>query len=256
MLMKILFAMGGVILTSSLGPISAQTSIPATTPAPPLPPPPALSAAPTVPKPVIFHPPGGFSGGFLPNRIGGGSRGDKADGLFVQALVPDGIALTSQAQPSLYFRQTQPAKEPCEVTIIESKSHAPVFMRMAPPTSAGIHPIRLAKLNVQLKPDIVYRWNVAIIIDPQNRSQDVMADGYIERRDAPADLVRQLSQTPDQDKPALYAENGFWYDALQSLSDQIDRDPKNVPLRHERDHLLQQVDLGRAKTDAGPSKSP
>jgi hypothetical protein len=90
---------------------------------------------------------------------------------------------------------------------------------------------------------------VAVIVDPENRSQDIIANGVIERIDLSSDLAGKLAQASDADKPALYADNGIWYDSLQAISDQIDLDPKNAALRKERSDLLNQIGLDGAKMD-------
>jgi len=206
---------------------------------------------------MIFHPPGGVSGGILPIRVGGGSRGGSNDGLSVQVLVPDQVALTTQSQPSLYWYQNKSAKTQCEVTLTEPKNPKPLLMlKSGAATPAGIHAIRLSKFNVTLKPDVTYKWSVAVVVDPDNRSQDIVANGVIKRIDPTPDLSGKLGAASDADKASLYAENGIWYDALQSISDQIDKSPKDTALRHERADLLKQVGMDGAAMDSGLSGSP
>jgi hypothetical protein len=206
---------------------------------------------------MIFHPPGGVSGGILPIRVGGGSRGGAADDLSVETLVPDQIALTTQGQPSLYWYQSKAAKTQCEVTLTEPKNPQPLLLlKSSAPTPAGIHAIRLTKFKVELKPNVIYRWSVAVIVDPENRSQDIVANGIIKRIDLSPELASKLGQVSDTDKPALYAENGIWYDALQSISDQIDRAPQDATLLQERADLLKQVGMDGVKMETKLSKSP
>ena len=208
-------------------------------------------------RPLLFHPPTGVSGGVLPIRVGGGSRGGAADDLSVEVLVPDQMALTTQAQPSLYWYQSKAAKTQCEITLTEPKNPKPLLMLKTPTqTPAGIHAIRLSKFKIELKPNVVYRWSIAVIEDPANRSQDIVANGVIKRIDPSPELAGGLAKAADADKPALYAENGIWYDALQSISDQIDHDPQNASLREERASLLKQVGMDGAKMDTTLSKSP
>jgi hypothetical protein len=243
--MKQIFVFGSLVVAAFTIPLSAQT-----------PPPPAPSA-PVAIKPMVFHPPGGVSGGILPVRVGGGSRGGAADDLSVEVLVPDQVALTTQAQPSLYWYQSKAAKTLCEVTVTEPKNPQPLLLlKSSTPTPAGIHAIRLTKFHVKLKPDVVYRWSIAIVVDPQNRSQDIVANGVIKRIDPSPDLAGKLAQASDSDKPALYAENGIWYDALQSISDQIDRAPQDTSLRQQRADLLKQVGMDGAKMNDTPPPAP
>jgi hypothetical protein len=110
-----------------------------------------------------------------------------------------------------------------------------------------VHSFRVA---ADLKPSVVYRWSVAAVIDPLNRSQDVVAYGIVKRVEPSARLVAQLAQARDQDKPAIYAANGIWYDAVESLSTQIQHSPNDEALKQERAGLLKQVALADVKFDS------
>jgi Flp pilus assembly protein TadD len=46
--------------------------------------------------------------------------------------------------------------------------------------------------------------------------------------------------------PALYAESGIWYDAIDDLSRLISAEPDNRRLREQRAALLEQVGLREA----------
>jgi hypothetical protein len=170
-------------------------------------------------------------------------------------LVPDQLALTTQAQPSLYWYQSKQAKTKFEVTVTEPKNPQPLLvLKSNAPTPAGIHAIRLSKFKVELKPNVVYRWSVAVVTDPQNRSQDIIANGVIKRIEPAPDLAGKLTAASDADKAALYAENGIWYDALQSVSDQIDRNPQDASLRDERASLLKQIGMDGVEMDSTIAK--
>ncbi|HEV3271665.1 MAG TPA: DUF928 domain-containing protein [Candidatus Methylacidiphilales bacterium] len=250
--MKLLLLVSGLVLAMSATSSFAQTN------APPSPAPPASGApVPAPPRLLIFHAPAGDSGGILPIRVGGGSRGGAADDLSIEVLVPDHVALTTQAQPSLYWYQSKEAKTQCEVSVTEPKNPKPLLLlKSSAVTPAGIHAIRLSKFDIKLKPNVVYRWSVAVVVDPRNRSQDIIANGVIKRIDPSPELAGKLGQASETDKPALYAENGIWYDALQSISDQIDHAPQDASLRQERAGLLKQIGMDGVKMDADLSKSP
>jgi len=46
--------------------------------------------------------------------------------------------------------------------------------------------------------------------------------------------------------PAIYAAQGFWYDAIAALSQLIDSNPGDKTLREQRADLLEQVRLTAA----------
>ena len=104
----------------------------------------------------VFHPPG-ISGGALPIRVGGGSRGAGSDAVTVEALVPDAVALTTSNQPSLYWYQSMASPTRCEVTLTEPKKAKPLLvLQSTKPTGAGIHAVKLSEHKVKLEPGVVY----------------------------------------------------------------------------------------------------
>ena len=237
--MKHFLAIGSLMVAlASIGAPQAKAQAAASAPAPSSAPAPKPGGF----KPIVFHPSSDDSGGVLPIQVGGGSRGGEV--VPISVLVPDHVALTTQAQPSLYWYQGAETKHYCEITLSEPKHPKPLLeLKTSESTPAGIHAIRLSKFKVELKPGVVYQWSVAVVVDPENRSQDTIARGVIKRVDPSPDLAAKLAAASDTDKAAIYAENSIWYDALQSISDQIAQNPKDQGLRDERADLLTQVGL-------------
>jgi len=87
------------------------------------------------------------------------------------------------------------------------------------------------------------------VIDPKQRASDIIASGTIKRVQPPPTLATQLSRANPRELPFLYAQEGFWYDAIGTLSEQIDTDPADRHLREQRAALLEQVGLNTAATD-------
>jgi hypothetical protein len=243
--MKTPFVIPGLFLLAGFIPCLGQAA--------PAPAPTAPTTAPAPPQRVLFQAPDDDSGGVLPNRVGGGSRGAAGDTPTLEVLVPDHVALTTEARPLLYWYQNAPSKVKFEISVTEPKNPKPLMLvQTSGAVAAGVHCFRVA---TDLKPTVLYRWSVAAVLDPANRSQDVVANGVIKRIEPPAKLSAQLSQAREQDKPALYAASGIWYDALESLSTQIQHAPADDALKAERADLLKQINLADVKFDAAPMKS-
>ncbi len=240
-----------ILLISSLA-ATAQTN--ATTPNP-APESPGATSAPAVHKPILFHAPSDATSGIMPIRVGGGSRGEKDDVPKLRLLVPDGKGITTQAAPNLYFYLSKPAQTSCEITVTEPRHAKPLFAQKTPVLKqSGILTIRLAKYGIEFKPGITYRWSVAMVLDPENRSQDVVVNGIIQRVEPAAELTAELAKASDADKAAVYAEHGIWYDALESISEQILKSPHDPGLRNERASLLKQVGIDSADLATSDSK--
>lgn len=181
------------------------------------------------------------------SRVGGGSRGVGDDAPKLSALAPDHMGLTIQEQPTLYWYVSKPVVAHIEVTVINDQSVDPLVERdIAVPTKAGIQSMRLADFGVKLKPNVEYRWYVSLIIDPAQRSNDIIASGTIQRILPSQELQERLAHADKKSLTGIYAEAGIWYDALSSISDFIAVKPEEQALREQRAELLEQVGLVEA----------
>jgi hypothetical protein len=180
-------------------------------------------------------------------RVDGRVRGGGDALLTLTVLAPEHVGLTTKAQPSLFWYQSKAAKAKFELSISEAKSVVPLlevtFDRLP---LDGIQRVRLADHNVLLKPGVEYRWSVAMVVDEENRSKDLVASGVIKRVDPAPSLQKRLTGAPDMELPFIYADEGVWYDSLEALSDLIDRRPSEKSLREERAVYFMQVGLNEA----------
>jgi hypothetical protein len=206
----------------------------------------AKEAPPAAAKRPVYKPP---KIGKPAHTVGGGSRGssDKVPQLFV--VVPDHVGQTTSAEPSLFWyvdRVPDPSIR-IEFTILDEESIEPKVEAVLPtPKQAGVHRIRLSDHGVKLDPGTEYEWSVSLIVDPNERSKDIVATGFIDRVEGTPQLTARLEGEGQAGLAAVYAEEGLWYDALAALSDQIDRDPANSALREQQADLLRQVGLDEA----------
>ena len=194
----------------------------------------------TASAPVYKPPLRGAPGG----RVGGGTRGTGREAFVLSVLAPAHTGLTTSEQPVLYWFISSPSSHPVELTIVDPQKSEPLIeLRIEPPVAAGVHRVRLADHGVRLAPAVPYNWYVAVMPDTGRRSKDILAGGTVERVALPEGLATKVSGAPKADLPSLYAEAGFWYDAITALNDLIDEAPQNRALRAQRSALLSQVGL-------------
>ena len=190
-----------------------------------------------------YQPP--MRGSASSGRIGGGTRG-AGDGpsVTLEVLAPDHAGLTVSAQPTLYWFVSQRIEIDAELTIVDDTSVDPLLeLKLTPPIEPGIHALSLEEHGIQLAPNVPYQWFVAVVVDPSQRSYDIISGGEIERVAQNRDLASQLRSVGTQETPQAYAEAGIWYDALDGLSTQIGNSPNDAGLRQQRAALLDQVGL-------------
>lgn len=178
-------------------------------------------------------------------RVWGGTRGEnERESFSLQVLTPDHIGLTVNDQPSLYWYVSKPVPHSFELTVIERHAVKPLIEKVVKgPGKGGIQAIHLADYDVHLRRNIPYKWFVTFVVDADHRSKDILAGGIIISVEPPTSLSAKLKAADASRLPYVYAEEGFWYDAIESISEMIDASPGNMELRKQRAALLEQVGL-------------
>jgi len=179
-------------------------------------------------------------------RVGtGGTRGIKKQFPIVTLLVPEHVARTIQAQPTLYWHISTISQLPFIVTLITDDRTTPLLeLTIKDPLKPGIHSLRLADYGVHLQTGKTYEWLVSIPFEPgQYSSDDLVAKGYINRSKPASDVETALIEASSIEKAKIYAQNGFWYDALETLSKQTSSIWEENQQCVEKSNLLEQVGI-------------
>ncbi len=180
-------------------------------------------------------------------RVGGGTRSGETTSITLSVLAPDHTGYTVQGKPTIYWYVSKPITSPVELTVTAQEAIEPLLeLTLPPPIKEGIHALRLTDHGVSLKPEVEYQWFVAVVKNPDERSKDVLAGGSI-KRVPPSEAVRtKLSELGEIMWPAVYAESGLWYDAVDEISKLIQANPADGGLREQRASLLTQAGLSQA----------
>jgi hypothetical protein len=161
------------------------------------------------------------------------------------ALVPtpDGSAAadltmglkTASDHPTFWFYMPYAPKSGRSVEfVLIDQNEADVFSTTIKlTTTPGIMGIRVPEKIPPLQVGQQYRWVFSVICDPNNRSGDVTVNGWIQREELPAAVQAQLQQAklPNQ-RFALYAQAGLWYEALTTLATLRLTNPKNSAVQN------------------------
>lgn len=200
---------------------------------------------------IMYVPP---SRGAPAGRVGGSTRGSGDELPSLEVLAPDHAGLTASPQPTLLWYLGAPAKGPIQIIIdtAEMSGRPPLLeLTLKPTPSPGINAVDLASHKIRLEPGRLYRWSVSMLVDPGQRSGDLLASGLI--------LHRPRAAEPGRADPVTAANQlaaqGYWYDALAILSRAIAQQPGAGGLRSLRADLLEQVGLREpAAFDRGVKK--
>jgi Domain of Unknown Function (DUF928) len=109
-----------------------------------------------------------------------------------------------------------------------------------PSKKAGIVNFSLPKTSMPLAIDKLYQWEVKLIMKSQPPEE---ISGWIQRANLNSNLSDLIKRSNPSQQADLYAENGFWYDALSTLAI-LRRDfPADPAIKENWQIILKSVDL-------------
>ena len=175
-------------------------------------------------------------------RVGGGMRGTDENIVFT-VLAPKQAGLTTQAQPTLYWYQSEPAEDMQFELTLNVDDETIHEVRISQAVNSGIQKLDLSEVDVSLEADRLYEWIIALIPDPNDRANDITSSTFIQRIAVTETLSNELQEADSGEYPYVYASAGIWYDALKSLNDAIEAAPDDEKLKLVMMQLLEQADL-------------
>ena len=178
-------------------------------------------------------------------RVGGGTRGLVGEAPTVHVLAPDHVGLTVKEQPILNWYVSKPTSMRFEFMLIDEEGIDPLLELTLDSTElkGGIQSLNLADHGVKLKPGMQYQWSVVLIPEEGHRSNDIISSGMIERRDLTSSLKTKLNKADSKEDVFIYAQEGYWYDAITELTALMEKNPDDEMLKKQHAALLNQVGL-------------
>ena len=182
------------------------------------------------------------------NRFPGAIRGNSCISSVREqliALVPEQESFTTVAYPSLFFHVPQHSSQAIEFVLLDDREREIYITNITPNTQAGIIRLDLAKFpNIPaLKNNQKYHWYLSLVCQLEDRSQDTLVGGLIEKIAVDPFLANELKTANTSDRALLYAANGIWYDALTALYQARQERPQDPALIKGWADLLNSVGL-------------
>lgn len=187
------------------------------------------------------------------NRTAGASRSEScvAPNQTATALIPEtNIGLTVAASPTLLFNVPQTSAKSAEFGVQEKDAqgrYKTISTTTVPlPGTAGIVSASLpanGSSASQLQVGKTYRWYFRIVCSADDDTLNVYLNGSIQRvAESPA-LTNALKNASPQDRPAIYADEGVWFDAVANLAQLRRQNPNDSALAEDWTALLQAAGL-------------
>lgn len=207
----------------------------------------------------IFEPPPGRDaprGG----TAGGGSRPvgtaclsqPSAKSSSLTALAPGRhLGLTQSDRPNFLVYMPQTTAQTVEFSLFDEQMNG-IYQMSVPVYKAGLVSIRLPDTAPSLAKDKPYYWTVALVCNPSDRTEDWVVGGWIEHAQPSATLKQQLANVTAVERVSLYAKQGFWYEALNTLVELQRLQPNHSVIATTWAELMKSVGL-EAKGFAVPN---
>ena len=184
--------------------------------------------------------------------MGGGVRGCLS-GVppRLMAMIPDSnLGYTTQAYPNFYaylpnntaplmefsLYKTDEAGEARQLVYRSVMVSQPMagIVRFTLPDDIGIAPLAY---------DQDYQWSVALICDANSPRAALRTLGWIQRVTPDEEIANQLVDADLSEQARLYAQNGFWFDALESFVTLRSDSPEDVEIQQRWQEFLASVEL-------------
>jgi hypothetical protein len=129
---------------------------------------------------------------------------------------------TASDHPTFFWYVKNASKDniSARFTLVEPGIPKPVFDQTIPITSSGIMRLELPRESPGISPDKEYRWTVSVLCNPDRPSDFIsFAQSFIVQNSPSEDLAKQLAAAKsDLERAQIYANSGYWYDALADYS--------------------------------------
>ncbi len=167
------------------------------------------------------------------------------------ALIPESnIGITVAEYPTFFFyipKANLERVERVELAIVDKNNNLIYEKELSLKLK---YPNRIVSIDLSNSPSLPalkvgesYYWIFSVGFDEVDRSGDAYVQGWIKRVSLDSTLQHKLDTALPQEKPAIYASNGIWFDALTSLAKLRCSYPYEATFRSDWESLLQQVGL-------------
>jgi hypothetical protein len=182
---------------------------------------------------------------------GGGSRSDmlscsssiQARTKTLTALTPGKhVGLSHERRPVLYVYLPKTNAKVAEFSIYDEKMNGVYQTDISVENSKGFIAIKLPSV-LSLVKNQPYYWSFALACNPEDRTSDMVVGGWIEYTQLSQDLQNKLIKANSVERISLYAQNGYWYDAVATVMELQQKEPHNSQLAQTWTELLTSVGL-------------
>lgn len=165
-------------------------------------------------------------------------------GSSLTALSPGNqLGLTGSSRPKFLVYIPQSTAQTMELSLFDGQMNGLYQINVPVANRTGLVSIDLPENAPSLVKNKPYYWTVALVCNPNERTEDMVVGGWIESAEINDNLKQQLAKATGVEQASLYAKQGFWYDALNTLVELRRTEPQNAAIASSWAELLKSVGL-------------
>ncbi len=166
----------------------------------------------------------------------------------VSEISMDVWGLTTDERPNFWFYVPYTkdiANASAEFVLQDSQENEVYKNAVSLPGKAGVISVNLPSTIAPLEVGKTYRWFFKVNCSgAESASIPIHVEGDVQRINLTSSLANEIATAQPQDKIAIYAENGIWFDALNLLAQLRKGNPNNASLVSDWQSLLESIRLG------------
>lgn len=160
--------------------------------------------------------------------------------------------LTSAEYPTFWFYVPYPLTDehPGELRIkTTDEKRKSIYKRLlrVTGTTPGVVGVRLPSTEAPLKIGELYTYLFVVVCNSKNASENEFVGASVERREQPASIASQLRTATPRERAILYAQEGFWEEALTTFGELRRANPNDAGLTADWSALLEAGGLDEIK---------
>ncbi|MBN3911009.1 MAG: DUF928 domain-containing protein [Nostoc sp. NMS1] len=165
---------------------------------------------------------------------------------------------TTLEHPSWFFYVPYTKNSPYAVEfVLQDQDSNEIYKKaIVLPEKPGVISVSLPTTSPSLALNKQYRWFFTINCDQEKNAPPTFVEGVIQRVELNSATVKELETTELLKRYAIYAQNGIWYDALTTLAQLRQKNPKDAKLQAEWQNLLGGIHLNDIAAEPILSEQP
>jgi hypothetical protein len=190
--------------------------------------------------------------GLPTHRRDGGSRGAQDSCVAntanqnLMALIPEKtVGINTAASAKLFFYVPKIKETSTLEFVLRNQKDQLIYETFLSTAGNGIMSVEVpGEINSSLlKADQNYHWYLSMICNNQQRSRDLVAEGWMHQKVLDQNLQAKLDNASSLEKVTIYRQQGIWFDALAVLAENLDSVTEKTTMQQQWSEMLRSVGL-------------